>query len=171
MRIVIMLTMMTLLTVSVTATLQTTKPHPVFTPATTYTIAITTECRADTIVTPDMLVALFEWAFTTEINRRYGTDSTHPVILFSPAKTTADGTRITVTIKGYNITLASCSLYIDYTITDAVSTFADTAITTYTIDTKILRGTYNDKKTAACEQGVQAFVISFLDTFLAGSDK
>lgn len=167
MRIGLLLTIMTLPTVSVTATLQTTKPHPVFTPTNSYVVVITTECRADTIVTPDMLVALFERAFTTEITRRYGTDRTHPIIVFTPANTTADNTRITVTIKGYNITLASCSLYIDFTITDAVSTFSDSAIVTYSIDKQKLRGTYNDKKTAACEQGVLSFVTSFLDTFWA----
>lgn len=167
MRLVLVLVITAVLTIPSYATLQTTKPHPTFTASDTFVLSIVTDCRADTVVGPETIIALFRRAFSAEIKSRIGQENNHPAVIFEPSPQTNDATRIAITIKGYNITLTSCSLYIDYTITDAVSTFSDTAITTYTIDTKKLHGTYNNKKTAACEQAIVIFIQQFLDTFFA----
>jgi len=168
MRIVIMLTIVILQTASITtATLQTTKPHPAFSPTNSYVVVITTDCRADTVVAPETIIALFRRAFTTEIRSRFGLENNHSLIVFEPSKNNDDTIHITITIKGYDSTLSSCSLYIEYTIRDTIYTYSDISIVTIPVDTKGLKGTYAQKKTAACEQGVAHLIKQFFDTFLS----
>ena len=140
----------------------TTLPHPIFQPPEHVRILVSVSAPPDYTVPADRLAISFETALARAVQTRFGEPLRTPVV---ERNENALFTVITVDIRGYNITMNSCSFFIEYRITDAVYDYSDRAIMTYAIDTKTLHGTYAQKKTAACEQTVESFIIDFLNAF------
>ena len=147
------------------ADLKTSTPHPVFSPPDAVTLKISADCTPDAIVSPDAVVAMFSQYFRTEITNRFAGTAFSPVIIVQQTDQYDTGMVITIVLKGYAVTLSSCSMYIEYTINDSLYTYTDMIVYSTPIDTGKLHGTYAQKKTAACEQAVALFIKQFLDTF------
>lgn len=155
----------------ITAKPITTLPHPVFTTPERITLSVTVSAYPDSVVPPAAVESLMYTSLKTEMTTRFSRPATTPVIITTPEHPDTSTATISISVLGYSVTPDKCSLYVDYRITDDVSTFSDTAITTYTIDTKKLRGTYKEKKTAACAQAIRLFILDFLTTFWPLSDR